>query len=221
MELDNIFNKLRSDLFVGGIKRTYSTGRQYDLIGGGGYGPVYDSGTVKTKDLWQGAWANIQGNDLFFNYGTVSRSKEFTKTNARLVSFDPDVFNDLDSELDFQYLIIPTYEIEKAIPKGDLHRIYKIIISDLGMLRNDAVPWGPKYQGDWNQARAGNGAALNLRRHNERGDFKDGNWISNPLSGKFIKFVIRLKKGGDSINVINQSIKISMEIHEGFKNSVI
>lgn len=181
-----------------------AAGGQYDLAGNSFTKLHSGSLTVSGSNLDVGAFT---GTDNAWSVAsTVDALTDFSGTNAKLVSFDPQVEDDLDlGNLDYCFVFIPTSALSSAISTGDLQQVKSIAITDFPT-NNGATAWGEKYQG-------GRGV-MNLRRHNERGDWDGSTFTPDALSGDHIKFAVRLSNGGSVPAIGTANIHVSMAVSD-------
>lgn len=180
-----------------------ATGGQYDLVGTGFTKIHANSLVVSGTNLSIGAFTG-SGN-AWAVAGTVDTVSDFTGTNAKLVSFDPQIEEALDlGTRDYTFLFLPVTSLATAIPTGDVQAVKQIAVTDLGT-NNGAIAWGEEYQG-------GRGV-MNLRRWNERGDWNGSVFTPNPMGGDHIKMVIALSNGG-AVPAVDDDIHVSMAVSD-------
>ena len=161
-----------------------AAGGMYDLVGDG-YSKVHAAATNVSASA-AGAW--VGASNTWVNDGIISSSTDFTGTNARFADFDPQVEVDLENGvLDSMYMFVTVANLASTIPTGDPLQVDQIALFDVGT-ENGVTAWGEAYQ-------AGTGV-LNLRRHNQRGDWDGSVFTPNPLNGTHIKMLLRLSEGG-------------------------
>lgn len=180
-----------------------ATGGQYDLVGTGFTKIHASSLTVSGTNLSIGAFTGA-GN-AWAAAGTVDTVSDFTGTNAKLVSFDPQIEEALDlGTRDYTFLFLPVSSLATSIPTGDVQAVKQIAVTDLGT-NNGAIAWGEEYQG-------GRGV-MNLRRWNERGDWNGSVFTPNPMGGDHVKMVIALSNAG-AVPAVNNDIHVSMAVSD-------
>jgi len=180
-----------------------ATGGQYDLVGTGFTKVHTGSLTVSGSNLNIGAFTGAA--NAWTAAGTVDTVSDFSGTNAKLVSFDPEVQEALDlGTRDYAFAFISVAALASAIPTGDVKAVKQIAVTDLGT-NNGAIDWGETYQGG--------AGVMNLRRWNERGDWDGTTFTPNALGGDHIKMVIALSNGG-AVPAVNNNIHVSMAVSD-------
>jgi hypothetical protein len=113
---------------------------------------------------------------------TVAATSDFSGSNARFASFDPQVDTAIaEGDLDVVFVHLTTAAITAQIASADLTAVDQLAITNgLG----NCSAWGEDYQG-------GNGV-LNLRRLNKRGNLSAGVFTPNALNGTHIQFVCKV-----------------------------
>jgi hypothetical protein len=159
-------------------------GGQYDLVGGG-YSKVHVAATNVSASAF-GSWTGA--GETWVNDGIVAALTDFSGTNAAFAGHDTQLEVDLSNNvLDAGFMFVAVSDLATNIPNGDALQVDQIALFDVGT-ENGVVEWGENYQ-------AGRGV-LNLRRHNQRGDWDGAVFTPNPLNGSHIKMVLRLSEGG-------------------------
>jgi len=176
-----------------------AAGGQYDLVGTG-YSQVH-SGSTAVANNTGGTPSGIigaftSGSNAWSAFGLASGGSplggivqsisDFTSSNARQVSFDPQIAKDLDEgNLQFTYVHVNVSDLTAAIPTGDPNLTSQIAVTALST-QGDLTAWGADYQ-------AGT-SVLNLRRHNKRGNWNENTntWTDAPLTGDDIQMVMML-----------------------------
>ena len=165
-----------------------AAGGMYDLVGSG-YTKIHTQSTALSASNDNiGAFSGAA--NAWKVGGTVAASTDFSSSNARFVSFDPQVEADvLQNVLDYCYVHIPVSTFTTNIANGDLNSVDQISLFSFGG-GNDGGDgaWGTGYQG-------GTGV-LNLRRHNKRGKWTGTVFTPDPFNGDHIQFVVKLSNGG-------------------------
>jgi hypothetical protein len=181
-----------------------AVGGMYDLVNVG-YSKVH-SGTISLATASVGAWTG--SNEGWSAGGIVAASTDFTGTNARMASFDPQVENDLSTNtLDFQFMHVAVSDITTVIPKGDFLAVEQIAYFGNTGGNGGLTAWGETYQ-------SGTGL-YNLRRLNRRGNFSGGVFTPDPLNGTHVMMVLRLSNGGATSTITGaqaSTLKLAMAI---------
>lgn len=177
-------------------------GGMYDLVGSG-YSKVHMSASVVSSSTGDvGAWNSLSG--TWVQGGTVTDSTSFSGTNARMLSFDPQVEVDVaNGVLDCTFVHLAVSAIAASIPRGDFLSIDQLALFSLPT-NNGAVAWGAGYQG-------GTGV-LNLRRLNKRGNWDGQNFVPNPMGGTHVQLIVRLTNNGTAPALNSTAITLSMSI---------
>ena len=179
-----------------------ATGGMYDLVNVG-YSKVH-SGTLSLSTASLGAWTGA--GDAWVSDAIVTSVSDFSGTNARLLSFDSQVENDLStSTLDAQFCIVAVSDLVTSIPKADTLAVDQLSIFGFSGAGGTAA-WGETYQ-------SGKGV-LNLRRLNRRGNFSGGVFTADALNGTHILTVLRLGNGTSKPTVGSGAIKASISIND-------
>jgi hypothetical protein len=168
-----------------------AVGGQYDLVGTG-YSKVHSGSaavvvTANTIGAWTGA------SNAFVSGSTVKAITDFTGSNARFVTYDPQVESDLEQNvLDYQFVHLSVANLATAIANGDPSDVSQVTVTAFGTAGGSQA-WGETYQ-------AGTGV-LNLRRLNKRGNFSTttGIFTPDPLAGTHIQVAVRLSNGGAQV----------------------
>lgn len=169
-----------------------AVGGMYDLVNVG-YTKVHSGSTAAGSGSF-GAWTGAS--EAWAAGGTVASSTDFSGTNARMLSFDPQVEADITAgTLDVTFIHVPVSDLQSSIAGVDLREVSQMSIFGFSSA-GSAVEWGDSYQ-------SGKGV-YNLRRLNKRGNFSSNVFTPAPLDGTHIQFVIRLSNGG-SVPVLNTS----------------
>ncbi len=180
------------------------TGGQFDLVGHGFTKIHTGSLTVSGSNLDIGAFTGADA--AWLAAGTVKAETDFSGSNAKWVSFDPDVRRDLvDSVLDYCFVFIPVAALSAAIATGDPQQVSQIAITDFAT-NGGVAAWGEKYQG-------GRGI-MNLRRLNMRGDWDGTTFTRDGLNGDHIAFVVRLGQAGAVPDVDTANLHVSMAVSD-------
>lgn len=161
-----------------------AAGGAYDLVGTG-YTKVH-SGTSDFNLVGAaiGAWNTV--GDVWLTGSTVGTS--MSGTNARFMSFDPQVDADLAAgTLDATFLHVPVSTIVAAHPRVDLTAVDQIALTALPTA-NNATTWGTSYQSGV--------SVYNLRRLNKRGTWSAGVFTPDAQNGSHVQMVLRLTDGG-------------------------
>jgi hypothetical protein len=179
-----------------------AAGGMYDLVNVG-YSKVHASSTaVSGSTANVGAFSGANG--AFVAGATVASVTDFSGSNARLMSFDPQVETDLSlGLLDVAFVHLDVAAISTQIPKGDFLAVEQIAVFAFGA-NNGAVAWGETYQ-------SGKGV-LNLRRLNKRGNLSGGVFTPS-MNGAQIQLVVRLSDGG-STPALGAANTLSMAISD-------
>lgn len=205
---DNIYNSgdsIYNNPAGAGVRSgSTATGGQYDLVGHG-FTKVHAASTaVSGTNLNIGAFTGA--NEAWTAAAVVDTESDFSGSNARWASHDPDVKRDLtENLLDYCFLFLDTSALSSAISTGDVQQVSQIALTDLGTA-NGAVAWGENYQG-------GRGL-FNLRRLNMRGDWDGTTFTPNALNGTQIAFVIRLSNGGSVPTIGTADVHVSMAVSD-------
>jgi hypothetical protein len=179
-----------------------ATGGMYDLVNVG-YTKVH-SGTTAFATCSLGAWTGAA--EAFVVDGVVRSVADFSGTNARQLSYDPQVENDLTGNaLDVTFCFLPTSALVAAFPRVDLLAPEQVAVFGFNT-DNDVVEWGQTYQ-------SGKGV-LNLRRLNQRGNFAGGVFTPDPLNGTHIKAVLKLTNGGTNAVPTADTTKVSVALSD-------
>ncbi len=198
---DSIYN---NPVGAGVRSGSLAAGGQYDLVGTGFTKVHTGSLTVSGSNVNVGAFTGAA--NAWATGGIVDTVSDFTGTNAKLVSFDPQVEEALDlGTRDYVFFFLPVTALTTAISTGDVSRVKQIAITDMGT-NNGAIAWGETYQG-------GRGI-LNLRRWNERGDWDGATFTPDALGGDHIKFVLALSNGGAVPTIGTSDIHVSMAMSD-------
>jgi hypothetical protein len=166
-------------------------GGMYDLVGSG-YTKVHQQTTALSCSN-DNVGAFTGANNTWSQGGRVQASTDFTGSNARFVSFDPQIEADLlQSALDYQFVHVPVSQFTAQLPNADILAVDQISVFSFGQGNGGGTgAWGAGYQG-------GTGV-LNLRRHNKRGVWTGTTFTPDPLNGDHIQFVLKLSNGGASV----------------------
>ncbi len=167
-----------------------AAGGMYDLVGSG-YTKVHTQSSVLSASNDNiGAFTGAA--NAWKVGGTVAASTDFTGSNARFVSFDPQIEADvLQNNLDYCYVHIPVSTFTTNIANGDLFAVDQISLFGFGAGNGGSTPttgWGSSYQGGTN--------VLNLRRHNKRGTWTGTVFTPDAFNGDHVQFVVRLNNAG-------------------------
>ena len=170
----------------GVMSGSQAAGGLYDLVNVG-YSRVHSgSHSLSGSSLDIGAWTGT-GN-AWAAAGVVKADTDITGSNARFISFDPQVMTDVENNvLDYCFIHLNVASMQSLIPKGDYLAVDQIAITKFAT-NNNVADWGESYQ-------SGRGI-YNLRRLNKRGDWNGSTFTPNPLNGTHIQCVIRLSNGG-------------------------
>ena len=181
-----------------------AAGGQYDLVGTGFTKVHTGSLTVSGSNVEIGAFVGAA--QAWTTAGVVDTVSDFTGTNAKLVSFDPQIEEALDlGTRDYAFFFLPVTSLTSAISTGDVNRVKQIAITDMGTA-NGAIAWGETFQG-------GRGV-LNLRRWNERGDWDGSVFTPSALGGSHVKFVLALSNGGAVPAIGTADVHVSMAVSD-------
>jgi hypothetical protein len=163
-------------------------GGMYDLVGSG-YTKVHQQTTALSASN-DNVGAFTGASNAWSVGGRVQTVTSFTGSNARFVSFDPQLEADVQNNvLDYTFLHLPTSQFTTNLPNGDLLAVDQISVFAFGAgFAGGTAAWGQSYQG-------GTGV-LNLRRHNKRGTWDGATFTPDPLNGDHVQFVLRLSNGG-------------------------
>ncbi len=163
-------------------------GGMYDLVGSG-YSKVHQQ-TSAISQSNDNIGAFTGASNAWSVGGRVQTATSFTGSNARFVSFDPQIEADLMSNvLDYTFLHVPVSQLTSNLPNGDVLAVDQISVFGLGAGNGGGTTaWGASYQG-------GTGV-LNLRRHNKRGTWDGTTFTPDGLNGDHVQFVLRLSNGG-------------------------
>ncbi len=163
-------------------------GGMYDLVGSG-YSKVHQQ-TSAISQSNDNIGAFTGANNAWSVGGRVQTATSFTGSNARFVSFDPQIEADLSQNvLDYTFLHVPVSQFTSNLANGDILAIDQISVFGLGAGNGGGTTaWGASYQG-------GTGV-LNLRRHNKRGTWDGTTFTPDGLNGDHVQFVLRLTNGG-------------------------
>jgi hypothetical protein len=159
-----------------------AAGGMYDIVGSG-YSRVHSgSANVTLTAANVGAWVGAA--EVWVNAGVVSSSLDFTGSNARFASFDPQVESALqNNDLDLCFVHLTVSDLATAIPNGDPSVVDQVTVTGFATAGATSA-WGETYQ-------AGTGV-LNLRRLNKRGNFSAGVFTPDAMNGTHIQTVIKL-----------------------------
>ena len=163
-------------------------GGMYDLVGSG-YTKVHQqTSAISQSNDNIGAFTGVS--NAWSVGGRVQTATSFTGSNARFVSFDPQIEADLSQNvLDYTFVHIPVSQFTSNLANGDLLAIDQISLFGFGAGNGGGTAaWGASYQG-------GTGV-LNLRRHNKRGTWDGTTFTPDALAGDHVQFVLRLSNGG-------------------------
>jgi hypothetical protein len=159
-----------------------AVGGLYDLVNVG-YSRVHSgSHSLSGSNLDIGAYTGA--NDAWVAGSTVSTEASITGSNARHISFDSQLTQDVaDGNLNYCFVYLNVAAMQTLIPKGDFLSAEQIAITKFAT-NNGATAWGQDYQ-------SGNGI-LNLRRLNRRGNWNGSAFTADALNGTHIQTVIKL-----------------------------
>jgi hypothetical protein len=181
-----------------------AAGGQYDLVGSGFTKVHSGSLTVSGSNVNVGAFTGAA--NAWAAAGVVRTTTDFTGSNARLVSFDPQIEEALDlGTKDYCFAFISVAALASAIPTGDVNHVKQIAITDMGTA-NGVTEWGETFQG-------GRGI-LNLRRWNERGDWDGSRFTPKPMGGNHIKMVLALTNAGSVPTIGSANVHVSMAVSD-------
>lgn len=163
-------------------------GGMYDLVGSG-YSKVHQQ-TSAISQSNDNVGAFTGASNAWSVGGRVQTVTSFTGSNARFVSFDPQIEADLSQNvLDYTFVHIPVSQFTSNLANGDLLAVDQISLFSFGAgFGGGSTAWGASYQG-------GTGV-LNLRRHNKRGTWDGTTFTPDGLNGDHVQFVLRLSNGG-------------------------
>jgi len=163
-------------------------GGMYDLVGSG-YSKVHQQ-TSAISQSNDNVGAFTGASNAWSVGGRVQTATSFTGSNARFVSFDPQIEADLmNNVLDYTFVHIPVSQFTTNLPNGDILAVDQISLFSFGAgFGGGTAAWGASYQG-------GTGV-LNLRRHNKRGTWDGTTFTPDGLNGDHVQFVLRLSNGG-------------------------
>lgn len=169
-----------------------TTGGQYGLVGTG-FSRVHKQAlTLIAATDSVGYW--LSGSTWTTGTtATVKSSSDFVGYNARFVSWDPQVDNDVTNNvLDYCFVFMSASEVTSKIGGADLTSIEQIAITGLGGTPGGATAWGESYQG-------GQGV-LNLRGATKRGNWNPvaGLFTPDALNGSHLMFVVAVSNTGDA-----------------------
>jgi hypothetical protein len=169
----------------GVISGSLATGGQYDLVGSG-YSKVHKGATtLSSSNAVVGSW--LSGSTWTAGQ-IVATSADFVGSNARMLSFDPQVDTAIASgDLDVVFLLMSASQITSGIAGADLTSVEQVALTGLGT-NNGAVAWGQAYQGG--------AGVLNLRKANKRGNWNGSTFTADALNGSHVLFAICLSNGG-------------------------
>jgi hypothetical protein len=181
-----------------------AAGGMYDLVGAG-FSRVQSGSTgIPVTGMLSGSfYAPATPNDLLsaLNSNTVRDLAGFSGSNARFVSYDPQLAVALeDNDLDLLYVALPNTSWVSAgggLASADLTQIDQVALFGITSTIDNSAAWGEAYQ-------AGN--VLNLRRHNQRVNVSGATVTSAPMNGDHILMVLQLSNGGN----LNTSTALSM-----------
>jgi len=173
-----------------------ATGGMYDLVNVG-YTKVHTGSAVAVTISQVGAFAGANG--AFTSGSIVATYSDFSGTNARMLSFDPQIDTDLSQGLySVQFVHLNVTDIASAIPAGDVMAVEEIALFGLASSANNAAA-GTFTNGDlvaWNQNYQGGTGVLNLRRLNKRGNLSAGVFTPSPLNGTQVQLVCQVSPAG-------------------------
>ena len=164
-----------------------ATGGMHDLVGSG-YSKVHSGSDAVALVPNNVGTFSVAGTSMPVTAAglaanpTVAATSDFSGSNARFASFDPQVDTAIaEGDLDVVFVHLTTAAITAQIASADLTAVDQLAITNgLG----NCSAWGEDYQG-------GNGV-LNLRRLNKRGNLSAGVFTPNALNGTHIQFVCKV-----------------------------
>jgi hypothetical protein len=163
-------------------------GGMYDLVGSG-YSKVHQQ-TSAISQSNDNVGAFTGASNAWSVGGRVQTVTSFTGSNARFLSFDPQVEADLSSNvLDYTFLHVPVAQFTSNLANGDLLAIDQISVFGFGAGNAGGT-------GAWSSSYQGGTGVLNLRRHNKRGTWDGTTFTPDPLNGDHVQFVLKLSNGG-------------------------
>lgn len=183
-----------------------ATGGQYDLVGTG-FSKVHKNALNISSSLADiGYWAS----GSVWTAGDAARAAEdFVGYNARFTNYDTAIENGLtDSAFDVCFMHLPVTEFSSKINGTDFTNLEQIAITGFGASANGSVAWGEQFQG-------GTGV-LNLRKLNKRGNWDGSRFVSEPMNGSHIQFVLRLTNTAGTPAPATPIITASAAISDAF-----
>lgn len=180
-----------------------ATGGMYDLVNTG-YSKVH-SGTLTLATASVGSWTGAA--EAWVSDGIMTTVTDFTGTNARMLSFDPQIEADLSANnLDVQFCVVAISDLLTSIPKADLTAIDQFAVFGFSSNGSAAV-WGDTYQSGY--------GVYNLRRTNRRGNFSAGVFTPDAMNGTHILTALRIANAGTKVVVGSSNTKCSIAIGSG------
>lgn len=157
-----------------------AAGGMFDLVGTG-YSRVHSGSTaISGSNVNVGAWTGAGG--AWAAATTVDTVSDFSGSNAKFVSFDPQVEADVETgAVDFSFVFFSVAELTTKMPNVDLNALDQLAITDFP--GGTAATWGPTYQSGTN--------VLNLRRLTKRGNWNGTVFAPNHLTGDHVMFVVK------------------------------
>lgn len=182
---DSVYNNPRG---VGVRSGSLASGGQYDLVGTG-FSKVHKRALdINVAASTVGSWLS---GSTWTNLLTVKNENDYQGYNARFVSYDGKVENDvLGGTLDYVFVHVAASEITSKIVGADLTNIDQIAVTSFGANTASATEWGERHQG-------GRGV-LNLRKLNKRGNFSSGVFTPDAMNGTHVQFVVAVANAGTS-----------------------
>lgn len=163
-------------------------GGMYDLVGSG-YSKVHQQ-TSAISQSNDNVGAFTGASNAWTVGGRVQTVTSFTGSNARFVSFDPQIEADLSQNvLDYTFVHIPVSQFTSNLANGDLLAIDQISLFGFGAGNGGG-------SGAWSASYQGGTGVLNLRRHNKRGTWDGTTFTPDGLAGDHVQFVVKLSNGG-------------------------
>jgi len=184
-----------------------AAGGMYDLVNVG-YTRVHTgSHSLSGSGLDIGAFTGT--GDAWTVGGAVRAESDITGSNARFISFDSQLTNDVAAGLlNFCFAHMSVSAMQTLIQRGDFLSPEQIAITKFAT-NNGASDWGEAYQ-------SGKGI-LNLRRLNKRGDWNGSTFTPNPLNGSHVQFVVKLSTGSAVPAVATAASWFSMAIADSLQ----
>ena len=107
----------------------FAAGGMFDLVGTG-YSRVHSGSTaVSGSNANIGAWTGAAG--AWAAAGTVASATDFSGSNAKFVSFDPQIESDLEmGNLDYAFAFFAVSDLVAKMPNVDLNAVDQLAVTD-------------------------------------------------------------------------------------------